>query len=146
MEFWLKGNRLAWIEVDPWLKSLEGHLTRLFSLFKVIMLSFLDHRVISVFDIILSKKLETGQGYITDKTLRDSLTIRLKRFEKKLLDLQSVKLYQCQQNIHYFNFSKGVRLHIWILHGQCTKKIWYQNGAAKNLSHTAPSPRYYFTG
>ena len=76
------------------------------------MLSFLDHRVISVFDIILSKKLETGQGYITDKTLRDSLTIRLKRFEKKLMDLQSVKLYQFQQNIPNFNFSKGARLHI----------------------------------
>ena len=93
----------------------------------------------------LSSKL-TGQGYITDKTLRDSLTMRLKRFEKKLLDLQSVKLSQFQHNDYNFFFSKDVQLHIWILHGQCTKKIWLQNGAAKNLSHTAPSPRFYFTG
>ena len=72
--------------------------------------------------------------------------MRLKRFEKKLLDLQSVKLSKFQHNDYIFFFSKGVQLHIWILHGQCTKKIWLQNGAAKNLSHTAPSPRFYFTG
>ena len=110
-------------------------------------LSLWNHCVILVCDLRYGSIKQINRSRIYHRqNIKRFVNHAIETLSEKTIGPSISNLSNFQHNDYNFFFSKGVQLHIWTLHGQCTKKIWLQNGAAKNLSHTAPSPRFYFTG